>query len=95
MQEVRTFSVGSFLTSVDQERHYDCGHFPHPHRPAGGADRAQTGFWARLIEAMMEARLRAAMRELNRHRHLVPEDLLKKTGYTATLNDDGKLPFTR
>jgi hypothetical protein len=29
------------------------------------------------------------------HRHLVPEDLLKKYGYTATLNDDSKLPFTR
>lgn len=53
------------------------------------------GFWARLVEAMMEARLRAAMRELERHRHLVPEDLLKKSGYTATLDDDSRLPFTR
>jgi hypothetical protein len=53
------------------------------------------GFWARLLEAMMEARLRAAMRELNRHRHLVPQDLLKKNGYVATLNDDSRFPFTR
>jgi hypothetical protein len=53
------------------------------------------GFWARLLEAMMEARLRAAIRELDRHRHLVPEDLLKKSGYTATLNDDSSYPFTR
>ena len=51
--------------------------------------------YARLAEAMMEARLRAAMRELNRHRHLVPQDVLKKNGYTATLRDDGRLPFTR
>jgi hypothetical protein len=53
------------------------------------------GFFARLVEAMMEARLHAAMRELNRHRHLVPQDLLKKSGYAATLRDDGGLPFTR
>ena len=53
------------------------------------------GFFARVAEAMMEARLRAAMRELNRHRHLVPQDVLKKNGYTATLRDDGRLPFTR
>jgi len=53
------------------------------------------GFFARLVEAMMEARLQAAMRELNRHRHLVPEDLLKKNGYTATVSSDGRLPFTR
>ncbi|MEJ0077828.1 MAG: hypothetical protein WDO17_20805 [Alphaproteobacteria bacterium] len=62
--------------------------------PAARTERKQ-GFWARLVEAMIEARLRAAMRELNRHRHLVPEDVLKKTGYTATLNDDSRFPFTR
>jgi len=53
------------------------------------------GFWARLFDAMAEARLRAAIRELNRHRHLVPEDLLKKSGYTATVDDDRSMPFTR
>ena len=53
------------------------------------------GFFARLFEGMMEARMRRAMLEIERHRHLVPEDLLKKTGYTATVNDDGRLPFTR
>ena len=57
--------------------------------------KAKPGFFARLLEAMMEARLRAAIRELNRHRALVPEDLLKKNGYTATLNDDSRFPFTR
>jgi len=53
------------------------------------------GFFARLVDAIIEARLRAAMRELNRHRHLVPEDLLKKSGYMATLKDDSRFPFTR
>lgn len=53
------------------------------------------GFWARLFDAFAEARMRAAIRELNRHRHLVPEDMLKKSGYVATLNDDSRFPFTR
>ena len=55
----------------------------------------QRGFFARLLDAMVEARLRAAVRELNRHRHLVPRDLLKTSGYTASLNDDSQFPFTR
>ena len=62
--------------------------------PQGRAER-KPGFFARFVEAMMEARLRAAIRELNRHRHLVPEDLLKKNGYKATLSDDSRFPFTR
>lgn len=53
------------------------------------------GFWMRLFEGMAEARLHAAIRELERHRHLVPEDVLKTYGYTATLDDDSRLPFTR
>ena len=39
------------------------------------------GFWARLFDAMAEARIRQAVRELARHRDLVPEDL---SGNTAT-----------
>jgi hypothetical protein len=53
------------------------------------------GFWARVFDAVMEARMRRAMLEINRRRHLVPENLLKKTGYTATLSDDSSFPFTR
>ncbi|MGB9364915.1 MAG: hypothetical protein WCE79_02760 [Xanthobacteraceae bacterium] len=62
--------------------------------PAARTERQQ-GFWARLFDAMAEARMRQAVRELAMHRDLVPEDLLKKYGYTATLNDDSRLPFTR
>jgi hypothetical protein len=43
----------------------------------------------------MKARLAAAVSDIERRRHLVPENLLKKTGHTATLNDDSRLPFTR
>jgi hypothetical protein len=53
------------------------------------------GFFARLFDAMAEARMRQAMRELAMHRHLAPEDLLKKHGYAATLSDDSAYPFTR
>jgi hypothetical protein len=60
-----------------------------------GRSERKPGFFARLFDAMAEARMRQAMRELAMHRHLTPEDLLKKYGYTATLSDDSKLPFTR
>jgi hypothetical protein len=50
---------------------------------------------ARFFDAMAEARMRQAVRELAMHRNLVPEDLLKKYGYTATLEDDSAYPFTR
>ena len=50
---------------------------------------------ARLFDAMAAARMRQAMRELERHRHLIPPHLLKSAGYEATAGDDSKLPFTR
>jgi hypothetical protein len=62
--------------------------------PAAPAE-AKRGFWARLFDAMAEARMRQAVRELAMHQDLVPRDLLQKYGYTATLTDDSRLPFTR
>ena len=53
------------------------------------------GFWARLFDTIIEARMRRAMREIEARRHLIPENLLKKSGYTATVNDDSRFPFTR
>jgi hypothetical protein len=53
------------------------------------------GLLARFFDAMVEARMRRAVRELAMHRHLVPEDLLKKYGYTASASDDSGFPFTR
>ena len=52
-------------------------------------------FLARLYLAFIEARMRAAMRELAMHRHLIPEDMLKKAGYAATASNDSTYPFTR
>jgi hypothetical protein len=67
----------------------------HTSSVAETSSHRRPGFFVRFIEGMMEARLHAAMRELNRHRHLIPEDLLKKSGYKASLNDDSAFPFTR
>jgi hypothetical protein len=53
------------------------------------------GWFRRLYDAFIEARMRAAMRELRMHRHLIPEDVLKKAGYTASMVDDSAYPFTR
>jgi hypothetical protein len=53
------------------------------------------GLLARFYAALLEGRMRAAMREVARNRHLIPEDVLKKSGYVATLTDDSRLPFTR
>ena len=50
------------------------------------------GFFARLHAAFVEARMRAAMRELARHRHLIPADVLKEAGYGAASAND--YPFT-
>ena len=47
---------------------------------------AKKGLFARIYTAMMEARMRAAMREIAMRQHLVPEDLRK---------DLGSLPFVR
>jgi hypothetical protein len=51
--------------------------------------------FVRLYHAFIEARMRTALRELARHRHLIPEDVLKKSGYTATASNDSAYPFTR
>ena len=64
------------------------------------------GLLARFFEAMMAARMRQAMRELERHPHLLPQDAIKpadivpqdevkRAGYKATFADAGLLPFVR
>lgn len=47
---------------------------------------ARKGLFGRLYNALMEARMRAAMREIAIREHLVPEDVRK---------DLGSLPFVR
>jgi hypothetical protein len=61
----------------------------------------------RLYNALLQARMQTAMRELARHRHLmpqheikplnvaVPQDEVKRAGYRASYADAGMLPFVR
>lgn len=53
------------------------------------------GLFARFIDAVAEARMRQAMIEIRRHRHLIPEHMLKSAGYEPTVTNDATLPFTR
>src|SRR5947207_3205926 len=45
---------------------------------------ATKSIFRRFSDAFMEARLRAAMREIARHDHFIPRDELKRAGYGAT-----------
>jgi hypothetical protein len=58
------------------------------------ARTAPKGLLGRLYDALVEARMRQAMREIAMHRHLVPDHILENAGYKATLTNDGALPFT-
>jgi hypothetical protein len=53
------------------------------------------GFWARFYDALVEARMRQAEREIRMHLHLVPTALLKETGLAVRYQDADKLPFVK
>jgi hypothetical protein len=53
---------------------------------SAAAGPAKKGLFTRIYNALMEARMRQAMREIAMRRHLVPEDIRK---------DLGSLPFVR
>jgi hypothetical protein len=55
---------------------------------AAKAQPKHRGFFARLVTAMMDARLRQAQRELEMHRHLV-------LGWDTELARKSELPFSR
>ena len=63
--------------------------------PVSKPARKRKSILARFYDALIEARMRQAMRELAMHRHLIPEDVLKKAGYSVSLDDDSAYPFTR
>ena len=63
--------------------------------PAQSRGKSGMGFLARFYAALVEARMRAALREIAMHRHLIPEDVLKQSGYVATLTNDRAYPFTK
>jgi hypothetical protein len=63
-------------------------------KTAGTAKPAK-GFWARFYDALVEARMRQAEREIRMHLHLVPQDVLKQNGYAANYKAAEKLPFVK
>ena len=82
--------------------------FPEARSEAATQSKAEPAksLFARFIHAMMEARMRQAMRELALHPHLlpseevrpadqVPQDEVERAGYKATFADAGLLPFVR
>ncbi len=50
--------------------------------------------WKRLFEAVAEARLRQAEREIRMHRHLLPADF-EIAGYKINERMEDSLPFVR
>ena len=61
-------------------------------RPAKSATK---GFWARVWDALIEARMRQAEREIRMHLYLVPESVLRESGYFANYKNADKLPFVK
>ncbi len=55
----------------------------------------EKGFWARVYDAIVEARMRQVEREMRNHLYLIPENVLKSSGYRATLRDSKGLPFVK
>jgi hypothetical protein len=67
-------------------------------RTAAAATKAAKparGFWARVYDALVEARTRQAEREIRMHMHLIPQDVLKQNGLEATYKNADKLPFVK
>jgi hypothetical protein len=51
--------------------------------------------WARIWDALIEARMRQAEREIRMHIHLVPADVLRESGFYANYKNAEKLPFVK
>ena len=52
------------------------------------------GLFARFVEAMMEARMNQARRELALHRHLLPAEF-EIAGHKVSPRSEDSLPFVR
>lgn len=52
------------------------------------------GFWSRLWNAMIEAQMRKALREIELHRHMLPGEY-EQAGNRLTARTEDQLPFAR
>jgi uncharacterized membrane protein len=62
---------------------------------AAPRNTATKTIWARLWDALIEARMRQAEREIRMHIHLVPADVLRESGFFANYRNAEKLPFVK
>jgi hypothetical protein len=62
---------------------------------AKAAAKPQKGFWARVMDRIIEARMRQVEREIRMHLNYVPTKELEAAGYFARLSTDRELPFVK
>jgi hypothetical protein len=62
---------------------------------AKAAAKPQQGFWARVLERIIEARMRQVEREIRVHLAHVPAKTLEEAGYFSRLSNDRELPFVK
>ena len=62
---------------------------------AKAATKPQKGFWARVLERIIEARMRQVEREIRMHLAHVPAKTLEEAGYFSRLSTDRQLPFVK
>ena len=60
---------------------------------AAASESKIDSLFTRFVNAVYESRIRAARREINRHLHLVPTNMLEKAGYVPSAGG-AKLPLT-
>ena len=62
---------------------------------AKAAAKLQKGFWARVLDHIIEARMRQVEREIRLHLAHVPAKTLEEAGYFSRLSADRELPFVK
>ncbi len=60
----------------------------------GATKPARSGWLGRFFAALAESRMRAAEREIRRHRHLLPDEL-EWSAYKLGPKSEDQLPFLR
>ena len=59
------------------------------------AAKNQKGFWTRVWDRIVEARMRQVEREIRMHLNYIPTKTLEEAGYFARLSNDRELPFVK
>ncbi len=62
--------------------------------PSAPVALRRPGFFARLLAAAIESRMRKADEEIKRHTHMLPREL-EQAGWKLTERSEDSLPFAR